>query len=79
MAIKATVNSTTVSRVSVKGVNKTQTKTISISPPVTGRADNVDGVDFDLSSRVNNNTIVYDSSVDKFVSKELPIVNGGTF
>jgi hypothetical protein len=79
MSIKATVNTTTVNRVSVKGVNKTQVKTVSISPPLMGSADKVNGVDFDLSSLANNYTIVYSSEEQKFVSKELPIVNGGTF
>lgn len=35
--------------------------------------------DVDASSLDNNETLVYDEVSDKFVVKELPIVNGGTF
>jgi hypothetical protein len=35
--------------------------------------------DVDATSLNNNETIVYDEASDKFVVKELPIVNGGTF
>jgi hypothetical protein len=35
--------------------------------------------DVDASSLDNNETLVYDEASDKFVVKELPIVNGGTF
>ena len=35
--------------------------------------------DVDATDLNNNETIVYDEASDKFVVKELPIVNGGTF
>lgn len=35
--------------------------------------------DVDATSLNNNETIVYDEARDKFVVKELPIVNGGNF
>jgi|LakMenEpi03Aug12_release.lakeMendotaPanAssembly.Ray.scaffolds.fasta_scaffold00075_73 hypothetical protein len=35
--------------------------------------------DVDATSLNNNETIVYDEASDKFVVRELPIVNGGTF
>lgn len=35
--------------------------------------------DVDATSLDNNETLVYDEASDKFVVKELPIVNGGTF
>ena len=35
--------------------------------------------DVDATNLNNNETVVYDEASDKFVIKELPIVNGGTF
>ena len=35
--------------------------------------------DVDASSIDNNETVVYDEVSGKFVIKELPIINGGTF
>lgn len=35
--------------------------------------------DVDATSLNNNETVVYDEARDKFVVKELPIVNGGEF
>ncbi len=35
--------------------------------------------DVDTTSVDNNETLVYDEASGKFVIKELPIINGGTF
>lgn len=35
--------------------------------------------DVDASHIVNNETLVYDETSNKFVVKELPVINGGTF
>lgn len=35
--------------------------------------------DVDATTPQNNETLVYDSATGKYVVKELPIVNGGTF
>lgn len=35
--------------------------------------------DVDASNVDNNETLVYDESSGKFVVKEIPIINGGTF
>lgn len=35
--------------------------------------------DVDATTPQNNETLVYDSSTGKYVVKELPVVNGGTF
>ena len=35
--------------------------------------------DVDATSLDNNETIVYDEASGKFIVKELPIINGGTF
>lgn len=35
--------------------------------------------DVDTSAVANNETLVYDDTKGKYVIKELPIVNGGTF
>lgn len=35
--------------------------------------------DVDASSVDNNETLVYDETTNKFVVKEIPVINGGTF
>ena len=35
--------------------------------------------DVDASSLDNNETLVYDEASGKYIVKELPIINGGTF
>lgn len=35
--------------------------------------------DVDATSLDNNETVVYDEASGKFIIKELPIINGGTF
>lgn len=35
--------------------------------------------DVDVSSKANNDVLVYDENTNKFVSKTIPIVDGGAF
>ena len=35
--------------------------------------------DVDATDSDNNETVVYDTAAGKFVVKELPVINGGTF
>lgn len=78
MAVKATVISTTKNRVSINNTQRAKVRTIAITP-----SSNVNALrnlsDVDATSLANNNTLVYDSASDKFIVKELPVINGGTF
>lgn len=79
MAVKATVISTAKNRVSINNPQRAEIRTVGITPSTT-LVNSFRGLsDVDATSLANNNTVVYDSVSDKFVVKELPVVNGGTF
>lgn len=78
MAIKVTVNSVPKNRISINTKQNDTVRAVGIAPisPET----TVAGLkDVDMSDANTNETLVYDESTNKFVVKELPIVNGGTF
>lgn len=78
MAIKVTVNSTPKNRISVNAEKREIIRTVGIRAQQTENF--LKGLqDVDASSLNNNETLVYDQSSDKFVVKELPVLNGGTF
>ena len=74
MGTKVIVTSTSKNRVSINNQQRATIRTVGIS------ANKLSGLlDVDASSPDNNDTLVYDSATGKYVIKELPIVNGGTF
>lgn len=75
--IKATVNTTGINRVSIKNKQSNIVKTITINPDVATGLRELN--DVNATSLNNNDTVVYDSASDKFIVKELPVLNGGTF
>ena len=78
MTIKVTVVSTAKNRVSIKNSQRAEIRTVGITPSSsinTLRKLN----DVTVTTLNNNDTIVYDSASDKFIVKELPVLNGGTF
>jgi hypothetical protein len=79
MAVKATVISTPKNRVSINNPQRAEIRTVGITPSTT-LVNSLRGLsDVNATSLANNNTVVYDSASDKFVVKELPVLNGGTF
>jgi hypothetical protein len=79
MAVKATVISTSKNRVSINNPQRAEIRTVGITPS-TSLVNSLRGLsDVNATSLANNNTVVYDSASDKFVVKELPVLNGGTF
>jgi hypothetical protein len=75
MGTKVTVTSTPKNRVSINNQQRSIIRSIGISS-----GNKLSGlIDVDASSPDNNDTLVYDSATGKYVIKELPIVNGGTF
>lgn len=81
MGIKVTVNSTPRNRISINNNQRSTIRTVAVAPVVP--IDTIDNLvelkDIDASDVDNNETVVYDEVSGKFVIKELPIINGGTF
>lgn len=77
MSIKATVNSIPKTRVSINAQKKETIRSVGIVSPAGSRFENL--TDIDASGADNNEVLVYDANADKYVIKELPVVNGGTF
>lgn len=65
-------------RVLINKQNRATVRTVGIAP-TGGSKRLVELKDVDASDVDNNETLVYDEVSGKFVIKELPIVNGGTF
>jgi hypothetical protein len=79
MAVKATVISTSKNRVSINNPQRAEIRTVGITPSTT-LVNSLRGLsDVNATNLANNNTVVYDSASDKFVVKELPVLNGGSF
>lgn len=81
MGVKVTVNSIPKNRISINSQQKKTVRTVNVIPPSIFEQTNelrtltdVDATDLD-----NNEVLVYDEATDKFVIKELPVLNGGTF
>ena len=82
MAVKVLVNSVPTTRVSIGAANRDTIRTVGVGGNViinTGSNTLVGLSDVYASSLANNSTLVYDEASEKFVIKQLPIVNGGNF
>lgn len=83
MGNKITVITQSKNRISINTPQRTQLKSVNIvgasAVGSTGVNRFSDLTDVDASSVDNNETVVYDEVSGKFVVKELPIINGGTF
>lgn len=78
MAIKVTVNSVPTIRVSVNDQTRETIRTVGVG--VGALASTLSGLtDVDTTGKVNNATLVYDSSSNKYIVKILPILDGGEF
>lgn len=76
MAVKVTVNSVSPNRVSINNQQRTSIRTVGITPQE-GRL--VDLTDVDATDPDNNEILVYDETLNKYVIKILPKLDGGTF
>lgn len=82
MANKITVITQPKNRISINTPQRTQVKSVNVvGATTTGAAVDrlVELKDVDATSVDNNETVVYDEVSGKFVVKEIPIINGGTF
>ena len=77
MAVRVTVNSIPKTRVSINSEKRDTIRTVGIGIVPSTRLSDL--TDVDASNSNNNETLVYDSASGKYVIKELPVVNGGTF
>ena len=71
------IRTTPKNRISINTPKQAEIKTVKASAVGPSKLRNL--IDVDGSDLDNNEIVVYDEASDKFVVKELPIVNGGTF
>lgn len=76
MGNKITVITQPKNRISINTTQRTQIKSVN-SPVTLNKFTQL--TDVDATSVDNNETVVYDEVSGKFVVKEIPIINGGTF
>lgn len=79
MAVKVTLVSDKKSRIAINNQNRTEVRTVLVSPDISGLTSLSTLSDVDATDPNNNETLVYDEASGKYVVKELPIINGGTF
>lgn len=81
MGVKVTVNSVPKNRISINNQQKKVVRTVNVIPP--NAFENISELrnltDVNATDLDNNEVLVYDEATDKFVIKELPVLNGGTF
>ena len=76
MAVKVTVNSVSPNRVSINNQQRTTIRSVGLANPES-KLENLS--DVDASDPDNNEILVYDETLNKYVIKTLPKINGGTF
>lgn len=75
MSTKVIVRSSSPNRVSITSTQQKNIKTVSV-----GAATKLTNLfDVDTSDADNNETLVYDATLNKYVIKTLPVVDGGSF
>ena len=79
MGVKVLVNSAPGTRVSINNQTRETIRTVSVGLATTANVALAQLTDVQIVNSQNNNTIVYDSVIGKYVNKELPVLNGGSF
>jgi hypothetical protein len=81
MAVKVTVNSVSPNRISINNQQRTTIRTVGVAgPEVVNQITQLSQLtDVDATDPDNNETLVYDETLQKYVIKILPNINGGTF
>lgn len=79
MGTKVLINSTTPNRVSINNQQRTTIRTVAIAATAGGLKNLGDLLDVDASDPDTNETLVYDGTLNKYVVKTLPVVDGGSF
>jgi hypothetical protein len=78
-SVNVNVNSVGPNRVSVNNQQRATIRTVGIIPELEYVNRLVNLIDVDATNSENNETLVYDQALNKYVIKTLPIVDGGTF
>jgi hypothetical protein len=78
-AVNVNVNSVGPNRVSVNNQQRATIRTVGVVPEIEFVNRLALLTDVDASDPNNNETLVYDQTLNKYVIKTLPIVDGGTF
>ena len=83
MGNKITVITNPGNRISINTPQKQQVKSVNVvgatSVGTGGISRLIQLSDVDATNASNNETLVYDEASGKYIVKELPIINGGTF
>lgn len=80
MAIRVTVNSVPKNRVSINNQQRDTIRTVGLASAqgtATTRIDDL--LDVNATNKGNNYTLVYDTASEKYIVRELPILDGGTY
>jgi hypothetical protein len=78
MATKVSVVTNPGSRISINSQQKMAIRYVSQGASTgANRLDQL--TDVDVSTKANNDVLVYDENIGKFVSKLIPVVDGGAF
>jgi hypothetical protein len=80
MGIKAYISSTGGSRVSINNQQRQTVRTVGVQADTSSLIGTLAALtDVDATDPNNNEVLVYDEASGKYVIKELPVINGGTF
>ena len=80
MGIKAYISSTGGSRVAINNQQRSTVRTIGVQADTSSLFGQLSALsDVDATDPNNNEVLVYDEASGKYVIKELPVINGGTF
>ena len=80
MAVKVTVNSVSPNRVSINNQQRTTIRTVGLAASEIAIIDKLANLtDVDATDPDNNEILVYDEALNKYVIKTLPNLDGGTF
>ncbi len=77
MGTKVLINSTTPNRVSINNQQRSTVRTVAVASTQVDRLSEL--TDVDTSDADNNEVLVYDETLNKYVIKTIPAVDGGTF
>jgi len=77
MGTKVILRSTTPNRVSINNQQRSTVRTVAIAASQINKL--ADLQDVDVSDSDNNEVLVYDETLNKYVIKTIPAVDGGTF
>jgi hypothetical protein len=79
MGIKAYISSIGGSRVSINNQQRQTVRTVGVQADLQVINSLSSLSDVDATDPDNNEVLVYDEASGKYVVKELPVINGGTF